>query len=431
MAGRNRTPRRGGKGGGRRPSPEPSAPRRPVPDDALVVSGKSRHWLTQGFPWVYPDEVVGGDPGAPGSTRRLLATDGTVLGVGLTDRGRLAARVMRHDEGLLDEAWMHARVQAAWDLRRQAVLTDDTTCCRLLHGENDGVPGVRVDLWGEVATVVLDGPALAPLLDPLARALRSIVGVTSGFLCYRPDSRDEVDVSRFRPLPGRLWGELAEDAEIEVLEAGLPLGVRPGDGPDTGVYMDMRDVRAWLRPHLGGRRVVNLFSYTGAFSTAALAAGAAHVTTVDLSGPYLARAADNLARLEAIQPGVSDRHDLVEDDAFRALDRIRRSEAPVDVVICDPPSFSHGPAGTWSAVSDTPRLVAACARVLAPGGWLVFASNHGQTSPRKFRGAVHDGLRKAKREAVELTFLGTPPDFPAAVTFPEAHYLKVGVWRLA
>jgi len=400
-----------------------------APEDAIVVNGKAQHWLSQGFPWVYPDEVVAGDLSQPGTERRILSGDGRVLGVGLSDRGRLALRVYRHDEGPLDVDWMDGVIRRADDLRRSCVLTDETTCCRLIHGENDGLPGVRVDRWGTVATLTLDGPAMAPLLPWLTAVLRDRIGLEAGFLCYRPDARDQVDVSRFQPRPGRLWGEMAEEAELVVLEDGMSLHVRPGDGPDTGVYMDMRDVRRWLAPHWRGRRVVNLFSYTGAFSVAALVGGAEQVTTVDLSGPYLARAEANVAA-NAPEGGWGARHVAVEDDAFKALDRIRRTGERVDVVVCDPPSFSHGPHGTWSAAQDTPRLVASCARVLAPGGWLVFASNHGQTSPRKFRGLVHDGLRKAKRDAVELSFLGTPPDFPAHIGFPEAHYLKVGVWRV-
>lgn len=391
----------------------------------LVINGKAQHWLSQGFPWVYPDEVLAG-AARPGEFVALADAAGRVVGRGISDTGRLAARVFRHDDGPIDAAWFDAAVARAVALRRRAVWRPDTNASRLIHGENDGLPGIRVDLWRDLATITLDGPALAPCLDDLGRALRDHVPVRAAWLCYRPDPRDDADSSAFLPRPGRLWGSEPDDVEIEVVERGVRLAVRPGEGPDPGVYCDMRDVRAWLAPHWADRRVLNLFAYTGAFSAAALVGGAAHVTTVDLSAPYLARSVDNVARNGC----GADRHNAVEDDAFRALDRMRRASESVDIVVCDPPSFSHGPAGTWSAAQDTPRLVAACARVLAPGGWLVFASNHGQTSPRKFRGAVHDGLRKARRFARELTFLGTPPDFPADIGFPEAHYLKVGVWSL-
>lgn len=391
-----------------------------------MVNNHAAEWLSKGFPWVYPAEVVAGDLGAPGTVRRLRAQDGRALGVGLTDLGRLAVRVMRSDDGPLDEAWLGAVVDRAWALREPSVWSEQTTCCRVLHGENDGLPGVRVDRWGAHATITLDGPALAPLLGPLERVLRDRLGLLSGHLCYRPDPRDEVSVDAFSPAPCRLWGDLGPEEDVDVLEDGLTLRVRPGDGPDTGAYMDMRDVRRWLSPHWPGRRVLNLFAYTAAFSVAALRGGAREVVTVDLSAAYLERARTNV---EA--NGLPDeRHQVWEEDSFKALDRLRRTGETFDVIVCDPPSFSHGPAGTWSAARDTPRLVAACARVLAPGGWLVFASNHGQTSPRKFRGMVHDGLRKARRDAQELAFLGTPPDFPAAIGFPEGHYLKVGVWRL-
>jgi 23S rRNA (cytosine1962-C5)-methyltransferase len=391
------------------------------------VDAYSARWLQQGFCWVYPKEVVAGLPDRAGAEVTLQGPSGEALGRGLADRGWIAVRRYRDDGGPLDAAWMAARLDRAIGLRERVVLGPDTTACRLVHGENDDLPGIRVDLWDRWVTIVLDTPAAVPLLPLLVDGLRArrpeLVG---GWLCWRPDPRDPRDAAGFEPRPHWLFGEGPPGGEVVVRERGLAMRVRPGEGPDTGLYLDMRDVRAWLAPHLAGRRVLNTFAYTAAFSVSAGLAGAGEVVSVDLSGPSLARARRNLEENGLdLAP-----HELVEDDVFKALDRFRRTGRRFDLAVVDPPSFSHGPSGTWSARQDMPRLVAAAARVLDRDGWLVVASNQGQVSPKEHRGAVADGLRKAGRPARELAFLGAPADFPAGVTFPEGHHLKVGIWAL-
>lgn len=408
--------------GRRRGKPRPRR-ERPLAPGHVRVNGKSHEWLRKGFPWVYPDEVTAGAPAEPGARVVIEGPDGTVHGTGLGDTGWISVRRYRTDDGPLDRAWLDGVLDRAVRLRERCVLGSDTTCCRLVNGENDGLPGIRVELWDRWATVALDTPAALPLAPMLAEALADRLGVRGAWLCWRPDPRD---TARDLPAPRWLLGEGPPGGEVEVRERGLRLGARPDEGPDVGVYVDMRDVRAWLAPHWAGRRVLNTFAYTGAFSAAAAVGGAAEVVSVDLSRPSLDRLVGNLARNHV----PADAHEVVEDDVFKALDRFRRTGRRFDVVVVDPPSFSHGPAGTWSAKQDLPRLVAGAARVADDDGWLVIASNQGQISPRAFRGAVEDGLGKAGRAARELAFLGASPDVPAGVGFPEGHYLKVGVWAL-
>lgn len=415
--------RGGGKGGSGGQRPTPKAPT--CPPGTLAVDGHSARWLRQGFPWVYPQEVVGGGPVPAGTLVRLMAPDGGDLGCGVADSGWLAVRRFRDDEGPLDRAWLAQQVDRAVRLRERSVLSDATTACRLIHGENDGLPGIRVDSWDGWLVVILDSPSLAVLLPDLVEVLAARVPCHGVHLSYRLDPRDTLDPDRLDPAPGWLRGEAPPD-DVTVLERGLALRVRPGEGADVGAFPDMRDVRAWLEPHWRGRRVLNTFAHTGAFSVAAALHGASEVCTVDLSGAYLERAVAN-----AVANGLDgDAIEPVEDDVFKALDRFRRTGRRFDLVVLDPPSFSHGPTGTWSAKQDMPRLVAAAARVLDDDGWIVAASNQGQLSPKAFRGLVADGLKKAGRLGRELTFLGAAVDHPSAVTFPEAHYLKVGVWAL-
>lgn len=420
MGRRSRTPPRKGPSKPARPADPPKV--QTPPRGVWVVNNYSAEWLRKGFPWVYPKEVLG--RGAESETVELRAMDGAVLGRAIPDGGWIAARVFRHDGGALDRDWLWSTLDRAAALR-DLVVDPDTTAYRLVHGENDDLPGLRIDWWDHAATLVLDSPSLALLVPEIVAWLVDRRDPRAVYLCYRPDPRDERDPSRWSPEPGLVHGH-ALPGEITVRERGMNMRVRPWEGPDVGMYADMREVRAWLEPHWGGKRVLNTFAYTGAFSVAAALHGASHVTTVDLSGAYLERAEGNFVANE-LDPSM---HDFVEEDTFKALDRLRRAGERFDVALLDPPSFSHSKEGTWSVKKDYPRLVASTLRVLEEGGWLVAASNHGQVSPRDFRGFVVDGARKAGVRAQELAWLGQAPDFPAATWFPEGRYLKIGVWRV-
>lgn len=417
MKGRGKPPARAPARSSARPAHAPPADR----PGLVRVDGHSTGWLQKGFAWVYPTEVRGRRP-EPGEEVVIVGASGESLGRGVGDDGWIAVRRFRTDGGPLDAAWFATLVDRAVRLRERLLPGPHTTAVRLIHGENDDLPGVRVDRWDRWLVIVLDSPSLEGLLDRLVPALVARLHPEGIRLAWRLDARD---THAHAPEPRWIWGRPPE-GEVIVHERGLALSVRLDEAPDVGAFPDMRDVRAWLAPHWAGTRVLNLFAYTGAFSVAAALGGAAEVVSVDLSRGVLDRLAANL-QLNGVDPATTE---IVAEDAFRALDRLRRTGRLFDRVVVDPPSFSHGPEGTWSSGQALDRLVAAAARVVAPDGWLVIASNHGQTSPRAFRGALVDGLRKAGRTARELTFLGAAPDHPAAVHFPEGHYLKVSILAL-
>lgn len=389
----------------------------------IVVDGYSERWLKKGFPWVYRKEVVQGG-GKAGSFVDVRSKGGELLGRAILDDGWIAARVYRHGDGPLDESWVRDLLERAAALR-DTVIGPDTNAYRLVHGENDGLPGLRIDWYSHFAVLVLDTPAVAPILPWVRGWLKERRDPRGILVCYRPDPRDDRDFSQAEPRAGLMEGR-APSGAVRVRERGLCFDVYPLEGPDVGLYTDMRDVRAWLEPTWGGTTVLNTFAFTGAFSVSAAYHGAAHVVSVDLSRKVLDRAEANF-RANDLDPSL---HDFLASDTFKALDRFRRTGDTFDRIILDPPAFSHSDAGVWSAKRDYPRLVAAAARVCAPDGWIVAASNQGEVSPREFSGFVAEGLKRAGREAQRLFAGGQGPDFPAAVSFPEGRYLKVGVWRL-
>jgi len=385
----------------------------------LTVDRGSAGWLRKRFPWVYPNEIVRGSA-SPGTEVVLRAESGDALGRGIADRGFLAARVFRHDDGPLDPAWLGAVLDRA-DALRARVIEPRTTGFRLVHGESDGLPGIRIDWWDPYGVVVLDSPSLERLVPGIVAWLEARRRPRGVVLAHRRDPREPEQA-----LPSaRIVAGEAPAGPVRVTERGVVAEVAPLDAPDVGLFADMRPTRAWLEPHWSGTRVLNLFAYTGMFSVVAALGGAREVVSVDVSKAALDRLAANL-RANALDP---ERYEHVVDDATKALDRLRRTGRRFDRVILDPPSFSRGPRPS-SATAELPRWVAACARVLDREGWLVVASNQGELSPRSFDGLVTEGIRKAGRDAQLLLAGGQGPDFPAAVSFPEGRYLKVRVLRL-
>lgn len=385
----------------------------------LRVDGYSEGWLRKGFPWVYPKEVARGQA-SPGDVVQLASASGQPLGVGIADDGFVAVRRFRADDGPIDAALVADRLDRAKALRDR-VIDAGTDAYRLCHGENDGLPGIRVDWWRSHATIVLDSPSLRGLVPHVVAWLEDRMRPHGVVLGHRRDPRD-----RDRPDPPAelVAGHPARGA-VRVRERGVELDVWPMESPDVGMYPDMREVRAWLEPHWGGASVLNTFAYTGLFSVAAAKAGASEVVSVDLSRGALERAEGNFAA-----NGLHEfPHEALAEDTFKALDRLRRTGRRFDRVILDPPSYSRG-VEIFSAKRDYPRLVAAAARVLADDGWIVACSNLGELSPRTFDGFVAEGLKKAGREAQVIHTASQAADFPAATFFPEGRYLKVRVLRL-
>jgi 23S rRNA (cytosine1962-C5)-methyltransferase len=201
-----------------------------------------------------------------------------------------------------------------------------------------------------------------------------------------------------------LWGLPVE--ELEVLESSARYLVRPDSGLSVGLFLDMREVRDWLRTMSRGRTVLNLFAYTCSLGVSAALGGAQRVLNVDLSRQALAWGQANYQ----LNDLAADPHDFVFGEAFDWLGRFARRDQRFDMVIVDPPSFSSTP---FSVLRDYPRLVEAAARIVAPAGILLAATNHSSTSDERFEAWLHDGLTRANRYARLLRRWHEPAmDFP-------------------
>ena len=251
-----------------------------------------------------------------------------------------------------------------------------------------------------------DSPALLERWLPDVRA--DLRDFDSAYAKIHPRAASrlrQADLRRFAP-DEPVWGPPL--AEVQVLETGVRYGVHPGAGLSVGLFLDMRDVRAWLRDASRGRAVLNLFAYTCSFGVNAALGGARRVINLDLSRASLEWGKANY-RLNGLSV---DERDFIYGDAFDWLDRFVRRGQRFDLVIVDPPSFSSTP---FSVTRDYERLVEVSSRVVAPAGILLAATNHAGTSDGQFEAWLQNGLTRAGRHGTFVERWHEPPtDFPVA-----------------
>ncbi|AGC46883.1 hypothetical protein MYSTI_05606 [Myxococcus stipitatus DSM 14675] len=310
--------------------------------------------------------------------------------------------------------------------RRGALLTDArTTAFRVLHGGADGVPDVTVDRFGGLYVVSLYRDFTASEEEALLDAAVAAWAPDSLYLKRRPrEARVLANVAK-ETLAPETAARGAPVESLTALENGVSFLIRPGQGLSVGLYLDMRDTRAWLQQEAQGLTVLNLFAYTCAFGVVARASGAKRALNVDASRRVLEWGEEN-ARLNA-QP--VDRYDYIAGDVFDWLKRLAKKGETFDLVVSDPPSFSNTKEARFSAARDYARLAEAAARVVAPGGRLVACCNHAGLPMKRFEAMVAEGVALAGRQGRALSSSGPSSlDFPSAPG--EEPALKVHVVQL-
>ena len=299
------------------------------------------------------------------------------------------------------------------------------TAIRLVHGGADGLPGITVDRFAQVAVVSLYRELSADEEAALGHAVGALPGITSVYLKRRPREARVVANTQKTHLAPELPVIGPPVERLIAYEGGCAYVIRPDQGLSVGLYLDMREARAWLRGRVAGRTVLNLFAYTCGFGLVAHAGGATRAVNVDASRRVLDWGEENL-REAGIVP---DRRDFIAGDAFDWLGRFQRKGETFDTVVLDPPSFATTRSSRFSAERDYAALVTAAAPVVAPGGILLACCNLSKLSRAAFEARVQQGLAAGGRSGQVVARLGAPPvDFPEGSE--EGTSLKVTALRL-
>ena len=346
------------------------------------------------------------------------AGDELGLGIGDPENGRLRIMTVAA-EGFpaIDGALLGWRVERALALRKQLDLPGPDHAYRIVHGAGDGLPGFACDVLGRTAVVYAYADGLRALGKQLAEA---VVGF----------ARLDGAVIKLRARGGA--SEVVQDTVGTVpekgvaTEHGVPFEIHPLGGLNVGLFTDMREQRLGLRRFVAGKRVLNLFSYTGALSVACARAGAASVTSVDTSAGVNAWAAANMMR--AGFAAGDPRWKFETGDASRFLARAGRDKERYDVVLIDPPGSSSAGGVSWALGRDYPELIAKAAAVIPTDGLLWLASNAADVGA--LGKLVGKGLRTANRTGAILEQAGLPPEYPTLVAQPADRYLQICLVRI-
>jgi 23S rRNA (cytosine1962-C5)-methyltransferase len=405
----------------------------------LRVSAAAQRALREGHPWVFDQAITRqSGEGQPGDLAVIFDDYRRFLAIGLYDpTSPLRVRVLQHGApAQIDRAWLAGKLAAAaaW---RAALPESGTTGYRLVHGENDGLPGLVVDRYEATLVVKLYSlawlPWLADLRAALEGVLRNVPGTCEAPGTWQPPGKSSIVLRLSRELvgqPERLYGlsdgvALAgppTDGPVQFSENGLRFEADVLRGQKTGFFFDQRDNRAQVEKLAAGRRVLNVFAYSGGFSLYAARGGAAAVTSLDSSAPALAAAERNFDLNRQLPAVAACRHTILVADAFAGLADLRQRGERYDLVIVDPPAFAKQADEVGAAVRRYEQLTGLALGVLAPGGTLVMASCSSRVAAATFFAAVNRAATQAGRPLVEIDRTGHPIDHP--IHFPEGAYLK-------
>jgi 23S rRNA (cytosine1962-C5)-methyltransferase len=375
--------------------------------------------LRCGHPYLFRDALGGRPlPASAGDLVEIVDSTGEFVAKGIYDpSGNLAVRVVTRDPaGVFDADVIQRRVEAARRLRESLMPATAGDCYRVVHSEGDGLPGVTVDKYGEQLVVHLYTQALEPLRDALLDALVAV---------HKP--RSIYEQKRYRPQTGDgprepaqlVRGEVAP-VEVEVEENGIKFVVDVTAPLGTGLFLDLRDGRTSVARHAAGRRVLNLFSYTGAFSLYAAKAGAREIVSVDLAPKAHARARRNLSANAMDE----SKHEFIAGDAFKVLFKMAERQRQFDLIVLDPPSFAQAKGRVFSVHKDYRELVEASLAVAAPGALLAAVSNTMKISAEEIDRALGDAATRQRRQLRIIERRGLPIDFPIPAGFIDGNYLK-------
>ena len=398
-----------------------NSPRAGLPVVRLKPKAEARA-IRHGFPWVYADELVTDrrtQALVPGALALLEDGDRRALGlVTVNTKSKIIARMLDRDpEAVIDADWFARRIGRALELRARLF---DAPFYRLVHAEADGLPGVVIDRFGDVAVVQPNAAWAEDHIEALVAALRAVTGVTTVVKNGTGRARGLEGLTEETVL---LCGAL--DGPIPVPMNGATYMADVMGGQKTGLFYDQRPNHAFAARLAKGARVLDMFTHVGGFALAALAGGAESALAVDASAPALALAAKG-----AEASGVADRFSTRQGDAFEVLEALGVEGARFELVICDPPAFAPAKPALEAGLRAYERIARLAAPLVAPGGYLVLCSCSHAADLSAFRNASGRGIGRGGRrgQLIHTGFAG--PDHPLLPQLAESGYLKSLVFRL-
>ncbi len=369
--------------------------------------------LLRFHPWVFSGAIQQVDEGiAEGDVVRVVTSSGDFIAVGHYQQGSIAVRVLSFREVDIDDAFWYSRLESALRMRIAIGIADNpqNNTYRLVHGEGDLLPGLIIDVYGKTAVMQAHSIGMHLSRVQIAEQLARVMGARIENIYYKSETTlpfmDHME-------NGFLYGGSQENTAVE---NGLIFYVDWLHGQKTGFFVDQRENRALLEKYAKGKRVLNMFCYTGGFSFYAMRGGAELVHSVDSSAKAIELTNRNV---QLNFPGDS-RHKAFCDDAFKFLEK----NGQYDLIILDPPAFAKHRGALHNALKGYTRLNMKAMQMIQPGGILFTFSCSQVVTKDHFRNAVFTAAAQTGRKVRILHQLHQPADHPINIYHPEGEYLK-------
>ena len=370
--------------------------------------------LLRFHPWVFSGAIQHVDEGiAEGEVVRVLKNDGGFIAIGHYQAGSIAVRVLSFRDVEIDSRFWHSRLSSALAMRQAIGIADNpqNNTYRLVHGEGDHLPGLIIDVYGKTAVMQAHSIGMHLSRVEIAEQLVSVMDSRIENVFYKSETTlpfmDDME-------NGFLYGGSDDNTAVE---NGLMFYVDWLRGQKTGFFVDQRENRALLERFSAGKKVLNMFCYTGGFSFYAMRGGAKLVHSVDSS----AKAIELTNRNVSLNFPGDTRHKAFCEDAFKFLDS---STLNYDLIILDPPAFAKHRGALHNALKGYTRLNMKAMQKIQPGGILFTFSCSQVVTKDHFRNAVFTAAAQARRKVRILHQLHQPADHPINIYHPEGEYLK-------
>ena len=392
--------------------------------------------ILAGHPWVFSNGIEEADPQIqPGELVEVLAKDGRFLGVGLAGAGSTIKVRMISLEKLATTSGGQAGLDKDFFVGRflelekskKRHLPAGTNAYRVVYADADWLPGLIVDKYDDVVVFQIHTAGMDKLHSEILEALKEAFKPRAIVERSDVDARRKEGIRVLEPVLkyGKLDGDLAS-----FQENGIKFVANVIHGQKTGFFLDQRDARKKVMELAGGKRVLNLFSYTGAFSIYAAMGEAASVTSVDVSESAIEMAKKNFELNSLPSENKDLKYQFICADVFEYLKSASFKAGEYDMIICDPPAFAKGGDKTDQAKRAYTDLNKKCLELLGPGGILISSSCSGRVSLEDFRGFLRIAAGKAGRDVRVLASLGQGFDHTDRLCFTEGTYLKTLVLEI-
>jgi len=384
--------------------------------------------LKRFHPWVFSGAIASIDEGiTEGEVVRVVTNSGDFIAVGHYQEGSIAVRVLTFSDVQIDDEFWHSRLASALKMRQAIGIADNpnNNTYRLVHGEGDNLPGLIIDVYDETAVMQAHSIGMHLCRKEIARALNKVMEGRIKHIYYKSETTlpfmtadDMIATPHFDTDEVLKNGFLVGGSDDNIAtENGLKFRVDWLKGQKTGFFVDQRENRSLLEKFSKGKRVLNMFCYTGGFSFYAMRGGAELVHSVDSSAKAIELTKQNV---ELNFPG-DPRHEAFCEDAFKYLER---TGSNYNLIILDPPAFAKHRGALHNALKGYTRLNQKAFEKIEKGGILFTFSCSQVVTKDHFRNAVFTAAALAKRKVRILHQLHQPADHPINIYHPEGEYLK-------